>query len=155
QNSGEVVSNWQAIKAQEKPAADSLLDGQARFSSSLMTSYNYQKKAAKVGFTWADAEGAWNKFEEELKEFRAELANGSKEQQLDEFGDLLFTLVNIARFYELSPEQAMVQANRKFRSRFGFVEKKVSEGTGSFSDYTLEELDGFWNEAKRLARKGE
>lgn len=153
--SDEVVSNWQAIKAQEKPAADSLLEGQERFSSSLTTSYNYQKKAAKVGFTWSDAEGAWEKFEEELQEFRNELANGSKEDQLDELGDLLFTLVNIARFYDLSPEQAMVQANRKFRSRFGFVEKKVEEGTGNFSDYTLEQLDEFWNKAKLLARKGE
>ncbi|WP_033543400.1 nucleoside triphosphate pyrophosphohydrolase [Planococcus sp. CAU13] len=153
--SDEVVSNWQAIKAQEKPEADSLLDGQDRFSSSLTTSYNYQKKAAKVGFTWPDMEGAWEKFQEELQEFKEELANGPKDQQLDELGDLLFTLVNIARFNDLSPEQAMVQANRKFRSRFGFVEKKVNEGTGSFSDYTLEQLDGFWNEAKQLAGKGE
>ncbi|WP_203334977.1 nucleoside triphosphate pyrophosphohydrolase [Planococcus beigongshangi] len=155
EGSDDVVSNWQAIKAQEKPVGNSLLDGQDRFSSSLTTSYNYQKKAAKVGFTWHDAEGAWQKFEEELQEFKVELANGSKEEQLDELGDLLFTLVNIARFHDLSPEQAMVQANRKFRGRFGFVEKKVKEGTGSFIDYTLDQLDGFWNEAKRLARKGE
>ena len=153
--SDEVVSNWQAIKAQEKPAFGSLLDGEERFSSALTTSYNYQKKAAKAGFTWPDAAGAWEKFEEELQEFRDELANGSKDQQLDELGDLLFTLVNIARFYGLSPEQAMVQANRKFRSRFSFVEKKVNEGTGRFDDYTLEQLDNFWNEAKHLARKGE
>ena len=153
--SDEVVSNWQAIKAQEKPAAESLLDGQERFSSSLTTSFNYQKRAAKAGFTWPDAEGAWDKFQEELQEFRLELANGSKEQQLDELGDLLFTLVNIARFHDLSPEQAMVQANRKFSSRFSFVEQKVNEGTGSFNDYSLEQLDNFWNEAKLLARKGE
>lgn len=153
--SADVVSNWQAIKAEEKPAADSLLDGQERFSSSLTTSYNYQKCAAKAGFTWPDAAGAWDKFQEELQEFRSELANGSKEQQLDELGDLLFTLVNIARFYDLSPEQAMVGANRKFRSRFSVVEQKVNEGTGSFNDYTLEQLDNFWNEAKLLARKEE
>lgn len=155
EGSDEVISNWQAIKAQEKPSADSILDGKERFSSSLTTSFNFQKEAAKVGFTWSDAAGAWEKFEEELQEFRHELANGSKAQQLDELGDLLFTLVNIARFYDLSPEQAMVQTNRKFRSRFNFVESKVNEGTGKFSDYTLEELDGFWNEAKLLARKGE
>lgn len=153
ENADEVVSNWQDIKAQEKPASASLLDGQERFSSSLSTSFNYQKKAAKVGFSWSSAEGAWDKFNEELQEFQEEAANGSKERQLDEFGDLLFTLVNIARFYGLSPEQAMVQANRKFQSRFEFVEKRVNEGTGNFSDYTLEELDRFWNEAKQLARK--
>lgn len=153
--SDEVVSNWQAIKAQEKPQTASILDGQERYSSSLMTSYNYQKKAAKVGFSWSDAEGAWEKFEEELQEFQAEAAKGSKERQLDELGDLLFTLVNIARFYQLSPEEAMVHANRKFQQRFSHVEKRVSEGSGNFSDYTLAQLDEFWNEAKTLARREE
>ncbi|MGK7379898.1 nucleoside triphosphate pyrophosphohydrolase [Planococcus sp. 1R117A] len=152
-NADEVVANWQAIKAQEKPAAGSILDDQERFSSSLITSYNYQKKAAKVGFSWSDADGAWAKFQEELQEFQAELAKGSTDRQLDELGDLLFTLVNIARFYELSPEQAMVHANRKFQQRFRHVEKCVNEGTGNFSDYSLEQLDQFWNEAKEMARK--
>lgn len=153
--SDEVVSNWQAIKAQEKPQTASILDGQERYSSSLMTSYNYQKKAAKVGFSWSDADGAWEKFEEELQEFQAEAAKGSKERQLDELGDLLFTLVNIARFYQLAPEEAMVHANRKFQQRFSHVEKRVSEGSGNFSDYTLAQLDEFWNEAKTLARREE
>lgn len=153
--SDEVVSNWQAIKAQEKPQTASILDGQERFSSSLMTSYNYQKKAAKVGFSWSDAEGAWEKFQEELQEFQEETAKGSKERQLDELGDLLFTLVNIARFYGLSPEQAMVHANQKFQQRFSHVEKRVNEGSGNFSDYTLAQLDEFWNEAKTLARREE
>jgi len=153
--SEDVLANWQAIKAEEKPAAASLLEGQERFSSSLMTSYNYQKKAAKVGFSWPDAEGAWEKFQEELKEFQAEVAKGSKDRQLDELGDLLFTLVNIARFFDLSPEEAMLHANQKFQQRFSYVEKRVNEGTGNFSDYTLEQLDQFWNEAKVMARKGE
>jgi len=74
---------------------------------------------------------------------------------LDELGDLLFTLVNIARFYELSPEQAMVHANRKFQQRFRHVEKRVQEGTGNFGDYSLDQLDQFWNEAKAMARKGD
>ncbi|PSL27128.1 tetrapyrrole methylase family protein/MazG family protein [Planomicrobium soli] len=153
--SDDVLANWQAIKAEEKPVSASLLEGQERFSSSLMTSYNYQKKAAKVGFSWPDAEGAWEKFQEELQEFQAEVAKGSKDRQLDELGDLLFTLVNIARFFDLSPEEAMLQANQKFQQRFSHVEKRVNEGTGDFSDYTLEQLDGFWNEAKLMARKGE
>ncbi len=151
----EVVHNWQEIKQQEKPAGESLLDGQYRSTSALLTSYNYQKKAAKVGFTWKDADGAWAKFEEELQEFRDEVAKGSKEEQLDEFGDLLFTLVNLARFYGLSPEQAMVQANRKFRTRFRYVEKCVARGGRAFADYTLEELDGFWNEAKTASGEEE
>ncbi len=152
-NTEQVIANWQEIKAQEKPAQDSLLEGQERFSSSLTTSFNYQKKAAQVGFTWPDATSAWNKFHEELQEFQQEIANGSKAQQLDEFGDLLFTLVNLARFFELSPEEAMMQANRKFQSRFHFVEQQVKQGTGNFDDYSLEQLDEFWKQAKLLARK--
>lgn len=152
-NAEQVIANWQEIKAQEKPAADSLLEGQGRFSSSLTTSFNYQKKAAKVGFSWPDAAGAWDKFHEELQEFQQEVAKGSKARQLDELGDLLFTLVNLARFFDLSPEEAMMQANRKFQTRFRYVEQQVKEGTGNFSDYTLEQLDGFWNQAKLLARK--
>lgn len=153
EDSDQVVANWQEIKAQEKPAADSLLAGQDRFSSSLTTSFNYQKKAAKVGFSWPNAAGAWDKFHEELQEFQQEVAKGSKARQLDELGDLLFTLVNLARFFDLSPEEAMMQANRKFQTRFRYVEQQVKEGTGNFSDYTLEQLDGFWNQAKLLARK--
>ncbi|WP_394122193.1 nucleoside triphosphate pyrophosphohydrolase [Planococcus donghaensis] len=153
EDSDQVVANWQEIKAQEKPAAASLLEGQDRFSSSLTTSFNYQKKAAKVGFSWPDAAGAWDKFHEELQEFQQEVAKGSKARQLDELGDLLFTLVNLARFFDLSPEEAMMQANRKFQTRFSYVEQQVKEGTGNFSDYTLEQLDDFWNQAKRLARK--
>ncbi|EGA88202.1 hypothetical protein GPDM_16536 [Planococcus donghaensis MPA1U2] len=153
EDSEQVIANWQEIKAQEKPAQDSLLEGQERFSSSLTTSFNYQKKAAKVGFTWPDAASAWDKFHEELQEFQQEIANGSKARQLDELGDLLFTLVNLARFFDLSPEEAMMQANRKFQSRFRYVEKQVKKGSGNFSDYSLEQLDAFWNQAKLLARK--
>lgn len=155
EDANQVVANWQEIKAQEKPASESLLEGQDRFSSSLTTSFNYQKKAAKVGFSWPNAAGAWDKFHEELQEFQQEVAKGSKARQLDELGDLLFTLVNIARFFDLSPEEAMMQANRKFQTRFNYVEQQVKKGTGNFSDYTLEQLDKFWNQAKLLARKEE
>ncbi|ANU09314.1 hypothetical protein A1A1_14022 [Planococcus antarcticus DSM 14505] len=153
EDSEQVVANWQEIKAQEKPVQDSLLEDQERFSSSLTTSFNYQKKAAKFGFSWPDAASAWDKFHEELQEFQQEVAKGSKASQLDELGDLLFTVVNLARFFDLSPEQAMMQANQKFQTRFNYVEQQVKQGTGNFSDYTLEQLDEFWNQAKLLARK--
>ncbi|AQQ51720.1 bifunctional methyltransferase/pyrophosphohydrolase YabN [Planococcus lenghuensis] len=153
ETSEEVTANWQQIKKNEKELPVSLLADQFRFSSSLQTSFNYQKEAAKVGFTWRDSEGAWDKFQEELQEFKQEVANGTTDDQLEEFGDLLFTLVNIARFYNLSPEEAMVKANAKFRERFGYVEKRVAKDAGRFEAYTLEELDGFWNEAKQLKRK--
>lgn len=152
-NTEDVLRNWQQIKENEqKEKADSMLDGELRADSSLLTSFNYQKKVAKVGFDWADVSGAWEKFEEELDEWKKELHAGTKDTQVDELGDVLFTIVNLARFYGLSPEQAMMQANEKFKRRFQFIESSVKKGKGDFSRYTLEELDGFWKEAKKLER---
>lgn len=149
----DVLRNWQQIKADEKNEdAESLLDGEMRSDSSLLTSFNYQKKVAKVGFDWPDVSGAWDKFTEELAEWKKELQSGTKETQVDELGDVLFTIVNLARFYGLSPEQAMIQANEKFKRRFQFIESSVKRGKGNFSDYNLEELDKFWNDAKKLER---
>lgn len=151
-SSGEVLTNWQAIKETEKPKVAHLLDDQKRDESSLLTSFNFQKKAATVGFDWPDIAGAWEKFDEEVQEWKAAIANGTAEEQLDELGDVLFTLVNLARFLKLSPELAMQQANQKFERRFRFVETSVREGRGEFREYSLEELDGFWKQAKQQER---
>lgn len=150
----EVVLNWEEIKKQEKgEQKESLLKGEYRPNSSLQTSYNYQKKAATVGFDWPDASGALSKFDEEWKEFREELEKGNNESIMDEFGDVLFTLVNIARFYNIFPEEAMVHANEKFARRFRFVEEQVRKSGKNFQDFTLEQLDEFWNEAKHLEKE--
>lgn len=150
-NTEDVLRNWQQIKSEEnRNSGDSLLEGEMRTDSSLLTSFNYQKKVAKVGFDWPDVSGAWEKFEEELDEWKIELAEGTKDTQVDELGDVLFTIVNLARFYSLSPEQAMIQANKKFKSRFQFIEQSVKNGKGDFSYYTLEELDQYWKDAKKL-----
>ncbi|MDI2585685.1 nucleoside triphosphate pyrophosphohydrolase [Psychrobacillus sp. NEAU-3TGS] len=149
----DVMRNWQQIKAEEKNSdEESLLDGEMRSDSSLLTSFNYQKKVAKAGFDWPDVSGAWDKFSEELAEWKEELQSGTKDTQVDELGDVLFTIVNLARFYGISPEQAMIQANEKFKRRFQFIESSVKKGKGKFSEYNLEELDNFWNEAKKLER---
>ncbi|MFS0577339.1 nucleoside triphosphate pyrophosphohydrolase [Sporosarcina sp. 179-K 3D1 HS] len=153
ENSDEVLQNWQDIKKSEKPVSDSLLNGQERSGSSLLTAYNYQKEAAKVGFDWPDIQGAFDKFEEEWAEFRQEVEEGTSKTQIDELGDVLFTLVNLARFLKISPEEAMIHANQKFRSRFSFVEQQVKEGSGKFSDYSLEELESFWQQAKGRGTK--
>lgn len=154
EDADDVVANWEAIKAEEKGISDKpLLEEEYRASSALQTAYNYQKKAAKVGFDWPDVEGAWDKFAEEWQEFRQEVAKGSNGTRLDEFGDVLFTLVNLARFYKLSPEEAMLHANEKFARRFGYVEAKVKASGQPFSNYTLEQLDAFWDEAKQLEKE--
>ncbi|MEG0260720.1 MAG: nucleoside triphosphate pyrophosphohydrolase [Lysinibacillus sp.] len=149
-----VVANWEAIKDEEKGHSDkALLEAEYRVSSSLQTAYNYQKSAAKVGFDWPDVEGAWDKFAEEWQEFRDEVQNGTTKTRLDELGDVLFTIVNIARFYKLSPEEAMLHANEKFARRFGFVEQQVKESGKAFASYTLEQLDTFWDQAKQLEKE--
>lgn len=149
ENAEEVVQNWQEIKEAEREKEDSLLIGEERYSSSLLTSLNYQKAAAKVGFDWPSIDGAIEKFEEEWQEFQDAVKKGTIEEQLDELGDVLFTTVNIARFLKLSPEEAMMHANRKFKKRFTFVENCVREGKGDFKAYTLDELEQFWQEGKR------
>ncbi|QFF97397.1 nucleoside triphosphate pyrophosphohydrolase [Psychrobacillus glaciei] len=152
-DSEEVLRNWQQIKSEEKKEViGSLLDGEMRSDSSLLTSFNYQKKVAKVGFDWPDVTGAWEKFEEELDEWKIELKDGTSDAQVDELGDVLFTIVNLARFYGLSPEQAIIQANEKFKRRFQFIESSVKKGKGDFALYHLDELDDFWKEAKKLER---
>ncbi|WP_153733453.1 bifunctional methyltransferase/pyrophosphohydrolase YabN [Sporosarcina obsidiansis] len=145
----DVLTNWQAIKDQEKPRSSSLLEGQTRYASSLLTSFNYQKAAANVGFDWPNIEGAFEKFQEEWQEFQEEVRNGRADRQLDELGDVLFTIVNIARFLKISPEEAMWHANEKFKSRFHFVEQCVQQGSGDFTAYSLEQLEEFWRQAKR------
>ncbi|MFX3673696.1 MAG: nucleoside triphosphate pyrophosphohydrolase [Paenisporosarcina sp.] len=154
ENSEDVRRNWQELKAEEKgKGTKGILEGLDRAESSLLTSYNYQKAAAKVGFDWPNVEGAMNKFVEEWDEFKQELHNGDSDAQLDELGDVLFTIVNVARFYGLSPEEAMMHANRKFKSRFHFVEDNVQRNKGDFNAYSLEELESFWQQAKQ--NKGE
>lgn len=148
-----VVANWEAIKREEKGETDEpLLQGEYRAAASLQTAFNYQKKAATVGFDWDSADGAWAKFAEEWDEFKAEIKSGDATSKMDELGDVLFTIVNIARFYKISPEEAMLHANEKFARRFHSVEQQVKASGKAFADFTLEELDAFWNEAKRKER---
>lgn len=148
-----VVANWEAIKREEKgEVSGSLLDGAYRETSGLQTSYNYQKEAAKVGFDWDKPEDALAKFSEEWAEFQAELTAGDATRRMDELGDVFFTLVNVARFYKLSPDEAMWHANEKFARRFKHVEACVAQSGKAFSDFTLDELDRFWDEAKQLEK---
>ena len=152
QSTEEVLSNWEDIKAVEKgneKSNSSLLDKLSGGFPATLRAYEYQKIAAKVGFDWTYAKDAWLKVKEEMQEFSAELENGNKQRQIDELGDLLFAMVNVARLLKIHPEEALQMANEKFYRRFSYVEAKVLESGRSFNDFTLEELDVFWNEAKR------
>lgn len=150
ENSEDVKANWETIKNQEKGNQEKpLLKGVAKGYPAMMKAFEYQKKAAKAGFDWEIADDAWEKVKEEIEEFRAEAAKGDKHNQISEFGDVLFSLVNIARFYKIHPEEALAMANDKFFNRFAFVEQKVKISGRPFGDFSLTELDSFWNEAKR------
>ncbi|MCM3768424.1 nucleoside triphosphate pyrophosphohydrolase [Neobacillus niacini] len=153
-NAEEVVQNWQQIKEQEKGgshAQNSLLDGVSKGLPNLLRAYELQKKAAKVGFDWQEITPALEKLKEELEEFTAELngTDGSKDRAEKEFGDLLFAFVNVARFLKIHPEEALFQTNEKFVRRFHYIEQQVNKSGKGFADYTLEELDHYWDEAKQ------
>ncbi|WP_214701494.1 nucleoside triphosphate pyrophosphohydrolase [Exiguobacterium sp. s57] len=138
ENASEVVKNWNTIKQAEKgEKKQSHLDGVLIDQPSLMRAEQLQKKAAQVGFEWDDVSGAFTKLEEELNEWREELGDES------ELGDVLFSIVNIARYVGLNAEQALEQTNRKFKRRFEYIEVN-----GDLQRMTLEQMDELWNEAK-------
>lgn len=147
QNSDDVLKNWAEIKKEEKKV-DSVLAGIPKEMPGLLKAYHLQRKAAKVGFDWDDVEPMLQKVEEEIEEWKKEVQLDSS-KVVEEFGDLLFALVNIARYYKIDPEEAIHQTNQKFKRRFQYIEKKIAQSNRSFEEYTLEELDRYWEEAKR------
>ncbi|MGN1401645.1 MAG: nucleoside triphosphate pyrophosphohydrolase [Bacillus sp. (in: firmicutes)] len=145
----EVVSNWEMIKEQERSGQErSILDGIEQSMPQLMIAKELQKRAAKVGFDWKEVEPIFEKVFEEIEEFREEAAKGNELAMQQEFGDVLFALVNAARFYRLSPEEALHRTNRKFTNRFRYIEDRLAEEHKQFEDCSLEELDKLWEEAK-------
>ena len=108
-----------------------------------------------MGFDWKHKEDVWDKVREELGELEEELNKGDKDNSTRELGDFLFSVINAARPYHLNPDNALELTNRKFISRFGYVEQKIKERGLHFSDLTLGQMDELWNEAKKLERKEE
>ncbi|MBX9973485.1 nucleoside triphosphate pyrophosphohydrolase [Cytobacillus firmus] len=144
----DVLKNWQSIKQEEKgEKKESMMDSVPKSFPNLMRAAEIQKKAAKVGFDWKEVEPAWEKVKEEIAEFEKEAVNSSPEME-SEFGDILFALVNIARFYKIDAEEAVRKTNEKFIRRFTYVEERVMMSGRNFENFTLEQLDEFWNEAK-------
>ncbi|MDN9011961.1 nucleoside triphosphate pyrophosphohydrolase [Brevibacillus laterosporus] len=145
-----VVVNWEQIKAQEKaekgivPETASLLDSLPKDLPAILAAVKIQKKAAEVGFDWDEVKDVYAKIEEEYKEVQ----QATPEERTGELGDLLFAVINLARFMKVDPEQALALTNLKFKRRFQYIEQKLQENNKQFADMTLEELDHFWNEAK-------
>lgn len=146
----EVAQNWEQIKLREKKGNKTVLSGVPSALPALIKANRIQEKARNVGFDWDSKEQVWDKVKEEMGEVEAEIANKDKAALEKEFGDLLFSVVNAARLYGVDPENALEKTNKKFISRFNFVEAKAKENGIELKNMTLEEMDKFWNEAKTL-----
>ena len=150
-----VERNWEQIKLQEKGnAKKTVLGGVPAALPALLKAYRMQEKARGVGFDWERSEQVWEKVQEELQEFKEELRSGDAMKQEEEFGDLLFSLVNYARFAGINPEDALERTNKKFRRRFDYLEQRVQEDGKNLSEMTLAEMDVYWEEAKKLKVRG-
>lgn len=151
-DAGEVLINWEAIKRAEKKDRTSVLDGIPKDLPALMSAYKLQHKAAKVGFDWPDIDPVWDKLEEELRELEEAIADGKVEKIEEELGDVLFTVVNIARFLKIDAEVALTGTNRKFKKRFSYIEAKVKAKHQHWENLSLIDLDELWQEAKAQDR---
>ena len=146
---GEVLQNWEQLKLKEKGGNKRVLAGVPNALPSLIKAFRMQEKASHVGFDWNTPQGAVDKVMEEFEELKVELEAGNKENAEAELGDLLFSIINVARMYKIHPDNALEKTNRKFMRRFNYVEEKAIEQGKNLKDMTLEEMDGYWNEAKR------
>tara|TARA_R110002049_G_scaffold70983_4_gene183107 strand:+ start:971 stop:1744 length:774 start_codon:yes stop_codon:yes gene_type:complete len=144
----EVKQNWEKIKLKE--GKKSVLEGVPNGLPALVKANRIQDKVAGVGFDWEKPEQVWEKVEEELKEFQDEVKEGNVDAMEAEFGDVLFSMVNYARFLNINPENALERTNKKFIKRFQYLENKAKEKGKALKDMTLTEMDVFWEEAKTI-----
>ena len=148
ENEEEVKQNWEKLKLRE--GKKSVLEGVPKSLPALVKASRIQDKVKGVGFDWEEPEQVWEKVQEELQELRDEIETGNQEKMEAEFGDVLFSMINYARFLNINPEDALERTNKKFIKRFQYLESKAAELGKSLSDMTLAEMDVFWNEAKKV-----
>ena len=161
-NAEEVSHLWEQVKLKEKGGNQSVLGGIPDALPSLVKAYRIQDKVANVGFDWEKREDVWEKVKEEIAEFEAEVTSErvneltnervnelTNERMEQEFGDLLFAMINAARLYKIRPDNALEQTNLKFIRRFNYLEAKAKEQGKELKDMTLGEMDALWNEAKK------
>jgi len=150
ENEDDVKRNWEQLKLKE--GKKSVLEGVPRSLPALVKANRIQEKVAGVGFDWEQPEQVWEKVQEELQEFQYEIKSGNKDNMESEFGDVLFSMVNYARFLKINPENALERTNKKFSKRFQYLEQKAKDLNKNLKDMTLAEMDIFWEEAKHLPK---
>ena len=148
----EVEANWARLKAEEKPRG-SLMEGLPLHLPALMRAYRLTQRASQVGFDWEHKDQVWQKLKEELKEFQEALCGGEEEALREELGDILFTLVNLARFIGVDPEDALRRVTNKFAARFTYIEQRLQEQGKTPQEVSLAEMDALWEEGK--GKKGD
>ena len=149
-DANEVVNNWERLKQTEKEGNKTVLSGVPNSLPSVIKAFRIQEKAAAVGFDWESPAQVWEKVKEEVNEVEAEILNGcAPERMQEEFGDLLLSIINAARLYKVNPDDALEQSNRKFMRRFAYIEEAAKRQGGKVSDYPLDQLDAWWNQAKQ------
>lgn len=146
----EVSKNWEQIKLKEKGGNKTVLSGVPKSLPSLIKANRIQEKARNVGFDWEQKEQVWGKVKEEINEVEEEIKKGSSIKLEEEFGDLIFAIINAARLYGVNPENALEKTNRKFIRRFTYLEAKAKEMGKDLKSMTLDEMDTIWDEAKKL-----
>ena len=148
-DAGAALLSWEAVKQEEKKERKSKLDGVPMGLPALMSAQKLQHKAAKVGFDWDKIEPVWAKLQEEVKELQEAVAEDNKKHIEEELGDVLFTVVNLARFMHVDAEIALIETNKKFKKRFTYVEQQVNKKGGNWAAFTLKQLDEYWDIAKK------
>ncbi|OGH97023.1 MAG: nucleoside triphosphate pyrophosphohydrolase [Candidatus Melainabacteria bacterium GWF2_32_7] len=146
----EVLVNWERIKSEEKPERTSALSGIVKSQPALMAATQISKKAIKVGFEWPNVESLWECLESEIQEFKQAVEEEDKEKMEDELGDILFSLVNVARWHGVDAELALLRANKKFTKRFQLMEEIA---TKDLTEYTQAELEDLWQNAKKTLQQ--
>lgn len=146
----EVKKLWEVNKL--KKGAKSVLSGVPKGLPAIVKSYRLQDKASGVGFDWDNPEDVWNKVQEEIQEFEEAKADKNQDEMEAEFGDVLFALVNYARFHKINPEQALQRTNDKFITRFQKMEELMQAENIDISTLNLEQMDAYWNKVKRIER---
>ncbi len=145
-NAQEVKKNWDILKAEEKTERKSIMDGISRSQAALMSAQKISKRAVKVGFEWPNEESLYDCFYSEVEEFKQAKKEQNKEHMEEEFGDILFAAVNLARWNKIDAEQALLKANKKFEKRFRKMEELA---TKPLEEYSFQEYDNLWKQAKR------
>ena len=148
----EVKRNWEQIKLDE--GKKSVLEGVPKSLPAMVKANRIQEKARGIGFDWDKQEQVWDKVKEELAELQTEVENGADHARIeDEFGDVLFSMINYSRFIGVNPEDALERTNKKFIHRFQYLEEKAAEQGKKMADMTLGEMEAIWQEAKTMPKK--